>query len=170
MEEKCEPMAFHFFRHNDPNTLKMKPLFSSLAAHLLDTLFPFRNVLLDVPDGNVDVEKFFRELLATPLHKLHLTEPVKPDRVLIILDGIDELKPDAASQLFNLLIPEVLQRIPWVRLFVTSRDSHAARSFCSSSSVSSLLYGQQPYELRVDDPRQQTRHRAIHSPHCHGLC
>ena len=116
-------------RHDNSERRDPARAIRTLAFQVATRLPDYRGLLLerlrrDDPDAarieKMDASSLFDSLLAQPL-RLCVDGSRRTDRVVAILDGLDETMKDGRSELAELLAEQASKLPPWLGLVVTSR-------------------------------------------------
>ena len=122
--------AHRFFRHDDAATSAPLLLLRSLAAQLCASVPGFEAAFeaedVDAALQAVKVEDAFAALLVKPLAALP-PRPVDAQRLVIIIDALDELSALQLGPVLALITTRLVTLPDWLRLFVTSRDEAAIK-------------------------------------------
>ncbi|CAK9092414.1 Vegetative incompatibility protein HET-E-1 [Durusdinium trenchii] len=116
-------VAAHFFKHDDSRLQSAQACLLSIAAQLCRTVPGFRNFVSQAQAGiklsEVTLTELFRRILAEPLQ--HIQRPATP-RVMVVLDALDECRPEDRRELLNILQRTWREEMPpWIGVVCSSR-------------------------------------------------
>ncbi|KAK2151038.1 hypothetical protein LSH36_378g02053 [Paralvinella palmiformis] len=124
----------HFFKCNHPNLDYNDARFvlQSLARQLCGVVPDYAAALsrctqleATIEDGGaiIDLNEAFDVLFRQPLFSIELNRSTT-DRVLVVLDAVDECRPDTRNQLLKLINSFAEKTPDWLYLLVTSRNEN----------------------------------------------
>ena len=120
-------------------------LLVSLAAQLCLCVSGFEaalDVAVDAALASRKLGDVFDSVLGAPLERVKA-----PARTMVVvLDALDELPPAQLGVVLQLIVQRLALLPPWLRLFVTSRDT---------VQIKARLASFDPLELRIDEQRNR---------------
>lgn len=132
--------ASFFFNQYEPTRNNAKRFFTTLAWSLVRALPSLKTLVCDAIDKNPRIgdelpENQWKDLILQPILTLE-TQVLSPLTLVVVIDALDECKPDSDLNLILQLMSRVKDlQIIKIRLFLTSRpEAHIRRYFRRISS------------------------------------
>jgi WD40 repeat protein len=145
-----EILAYHFCLHGDPERVDARRAVQSIAFQLAASLPDYAQRLnaLDLDRLAVaDPRSAFNALVEAPLSTGF---PVPAARVVVLVDALDEATRTGTNDLAALVAAEAHRLPPWLRFFLTSRDTREMQFLLQGFSA-------HPLEVSADDNRKDLR-------------
>ncbi|GBG33345.1 Coatomer subunit beta'-1 [Hondaea fermentalgiana] len=139
----------HFFKHDDDQASSVRTCLYSLANQLADVIPGMRENLstLDAQELDrdvLDLNALFMTLIANPCSQIM---PMPTERIVLIIDGLDEAKKDQRTLFLQLLQTRWLENTPrWLGLIISSRPA---------SIIPYRLQRFHPYEVSTSDAENE---------------
>ena len=122
-----------FFSRDEDNRKTARSFFPTLAYHLALRHAEFARRISELIEENRDVaqrgiQTQFNILIATPLRQMRVDE-----RILIVIDALDECEDEEAESILTLLSRNI-EGLAHLKVFVTARPEQAIRNVLSDRS------------------------------------
>ena len=124
-KERHQLAACHFCDFKNSDYSNPHRILHSLASQMCDSIEGFRDKLTEVlrrEHSQNSLSDAFRVLLSDPLDALDRRE-----RVLIVVDALDESKTETKSDFLELISEKFPELPPWVKILISSRPELQVR-------------------------------------------